>query len=71
MADKKYDPKPLIDAAWQEYRRKSMAIPLSLPYSGHRRNGVYRDGFLETDDRFWEAYKRAEWDALHPKAQAA
>lgn len=61
-----------IAAAWEEYRAASRAIPVSLPYSGHKRAGEFREGFLEIDERLWRRYREAERAILaEPSAQKA
>jgi hypothetical protein len=48
-----------IAVAWAEYRAASQAIPRTLPFAGFKRGGVYREGFLEQDERLYVATERA------------
>jgi hypothetical protein len=76
MADMmtKAQKKAAVDLAWANYRAASQAIPGRLPYSGFKSGGVYRDGFLETDERLWKRYvaeERAILATPEPKATQA
>jgi hypothetical protein len=68
----KQQKRALIDSAWAEYRAASTAIPRTLPFAGYKRAGVFREGFLEADDRLWKKYLVTERViAAAPEAKAA
>ncbi len=72
MAMTKQQKKAAVDLAWANYRAESQAIPRNLPYAGFKRGGTYYDGFLETDERLWRKYVRAEQSILaEPEPKAA
>jgi hypothetical protein len=56
-----------IAVAWAEYRAASQAIPRTLPFAGFKRGGVYREGFLEQDERLWRRYVATERAILADK----